>query len=429
MVETYLYLFIGICVVIIAWSLIRLERVYQYPFFMAAIFLSFILPQAYALVDNASSDPMVSTAALQRVLFHSCMCAGMCWIGYQYNPTTKWLNKLNIPINERRLSISGVVLLIIGLACYFSLSQITIQIAANGNWTGPATILSFFSTLIFVAFPIFLIKSLKNPNFINITLTIIAAIPIIQIIANGRRQPTITFLIAIGLSFFLVKKYIPPRLLFVFGVIAAAFIVPVLGRLRGDFWSLAFSGDWQSILSESQTGLNEVIKGDVLELRNAALMMDAAENQNNYGYGAGFWDSLVLQFVPGQIIGFDLKLSFQFQIRSDLEALYGYTIPNGSTPTGISDSFTEFGYFGSLLFALIGCMFKTLWISAINRNSLFAALLYISLISPAMVGITHGIGRFCQEFIFQLGTLCLVAYFCREKKVRPRGIHDLQQNL
>jgi hypothetical protein len=41
-----------------------------------------------------------------------------------------------------------------------------------------------------------------------------------------------------------------------------------------------------------------------------------------------------------------------------------------------------------------------------------------------MVGITHGIGRFCQEFVFQVGSLCLVAYFCREKKVQPRKIHN-----
>ena len=39
MAETYLYLFIGICIAIVAWGVIRLERVYQYPFFMVTIII------------------------------------------------------------------------------------------------------------------------------------------------------------------------------------------------------------------------------------------------------------------------------------------------------------------------------------------------------------------------------------------------------
>ena len=162
MSETFLFLFIGICAAIVAWSLIRVERVYQYPFFMTAIFLSFILPQAIALVNIRSFDPLVSEGALQRVLLYSCMCAGMCWLGYQFKPNTKWLDKLDIAIDERKLFISGFLLLTIGSVCYFSLFVIDIEIAANGTWTGIATILVFFANLLSIAFPIFLVKSLKN---------------------------------------------------------------------------------------------------------------------------------------------------------------------------------------------------------------------------------------------------------------------------
>ena len=396
--------------------MLRLERVYQYPFFMAAIFVSFILPQANSLVNNSSSSGFLSPSALEKVLLYSCMCAIMCWIGYQqFQPKEKLLSKLDIFLDDRKLLQAGFVLLSIGHLCNFLLSKITIERSAvNGNWTGPATILYFFSTFIFVALPIFLLHTLRHPNFINITMTVLAAAPILKvIIVDGRRQPTVTFLITVGMAFFLVKNYIPPRWLFIIFVGAAAFVIPVLGQLRGQFWSLLFSGDWQAAVDASQTNFEAVNTGKILELRNAALMMDAADLTNKYGFGTGFWDSIVFQYVPGQIVGFGTKKSLQFGASIDLKEIYGYKVPIGTTTTGIGDSYAELSYFGCLLFAAIGCIFKTLWISMTYRRSMFSSLLYIGLISPAMLGITHGISRFLQEFIFQAGTMYLVSKYAK----------------
>ena len=43
----------------------------------------------------------------------------------------------------------------------------------------------------------------------------------------------------------------------------------------------------------------------------------------------------------------------------------------------------------------------------------------MSLISPAMVAITHGTERFIQEFIFQIIVINLVSYYCGIKLKRP----------
>lgn len=418
MAEIYLDLLIGICIAIVGWSLIRLERIYQYPFFMASIFISFILPQAVTLV-NKSFGSVVSQAALERVLLYSCMCAAMCWVGYQYKPKRKLLAKLDIPLDESKLLQAGILLLVIGHLCFFLISRITIQTAANGSWTGPATILFLFGSVVYIALPVFLLKALKRPNFINITLTLIAAWPIVLLVLGGRRQTTVTLLVAIGLSLFLVRRYIPPRGLLVAGVISGAYLIPVIGLLRGKFWTLFFNGDWQTILSASQQGLESIEKGDILELRNAALMMDAAEKLDKYSYGTGLWDSIIFQFVPGQIVGFDVKASLQFNLGTlnDLQEVYGYKVHPGTTPTGMGDSFVDFSYFGCLTFVLMGLLFKTLWVSSVYRGSVVSSLLYIALIDSAMLGVTHGIGRFCQELIFKTGVIFLITYFCRKKTI------------
>ena len=414
MAEIYYYCFILICIGMLGWGLIRLERVYQYPFFMAAIFVSFILPQAATLIEKQTTVSNITDGGLEKVMLYACMCAAMCWLGYQrYQPQEKWLSKLDIDLNKNKLFQIGCLFLLIGCTCQFLLTKIEIQRSAiNNSWTGPATILAFFSGFLVVALPIFLLSALMKPNFINIAMTIVSAAPImLTIIVSGRRTPTITLLITIGIAYYLTKKYIPPRWIFVAAVIGAVFVIPLLGALRGDFWALLFSGDLQALVDTSNSSLAGVKKQDILELRNAALIINAVDSNHNYALGTGFWNSIVFQYVPGQIVGFDVKRSLQFGANFDLKALYGYVIPNGSTYTGLGDSFAEFGYFGCLIFWAIARLFKTLWISMVSRQSVFSALFYIGIVSPAMLGITHGIGVFLQQLIFQVCVMFLVAKY------------------
>jgi hypothetical protein len=63
MANFYLFIFISICIVIICWSIIRLERIYQFPFFMVSVFLSFILPQAIADSLGMKTKPLCTESA------------------------------------------------------------------------------------------------------------------------------------------------------------------------------------------------------------------------------------------------------------------------------------------------------------------------------------------------------------------------------
>ncbi len=414
MVEVYRDLLIIICICLLGWGLIRVERIYQYPFFMGSMFVSFLLPQVFALIKNPG---LMSQDALERVLLMSCLCAAACWIGYAMKPNTKFLKKLNIIIDQRKLFRAGIALMFQGYFFNFLLSITTIQRSDVGTWTGPATIYVFLAQVINIAFGIFLLQTLNHPKVVNIILTIIAGWPVVQPIFVGRRQPTMTFIIIVGLSFWLVLRYVPPRALVITAVVLLAFIIPVVGELRNRFWDLVFSGDWQEILSASQGAFETQQKGDILELRNAAFIADATEKTGMYGFGSGWWNNIVFQYVPGQIVGYDLKQSLQFNFitREKLEYLYGYTIPSGTTITGVGDSFAEFGYLGCFSFALIAYSFKHLWISAVYQKSIFSSLLYMGLVSPAMVGLTHGIGRFWQEAIFQVFFVSLAVYYSKTK--------------
>jgi hypothetical protein len=412
MAELYRYILVIICLGLLGWGISRVERIYQYPFFMGTLFTSFVLPQAFALSQNPGP---VTPEALERVLLMSCLCAAACWIGYERKPNPRWLAKLNIAIDERKLFRAGTLLMIQGLFFSFLVSRTEIPESARTQWTGPATIYLFFSQTVNIALGIFLLQALKHPTIIKIIFTSVAGWPLLSSVLGGRRTPTTTLIIIIGFSLFLVRRITPPRWLVITATSLMIFVIPVLGFLRGDFWNLVFSGNWQELQSASQRAFDYQQSGVTLELRNAALLMDASERLGVYGYGTGWWDSIIFQYVPGQIVGFDFKESLQFnwinpQIFLDQ---YGYTLPVGSTITGIGDSFIEFGYFGCFVFGLIGYIFKHLWISAVYQRSTFSRFLYMGLVSPAMLGITHGIGGFWSAAIFQVFFSILAAYYSK----------------
>jgi hypothetical protein len=60
-------------------------------------------------------------------------------------------------------------------------------------------------------------------------------------------------------------------------------------------------------------------------------------------------------------------------------------------------------------------LFKNLWTSLTVSNSIVSTLLYISLITPAMIGVTHGIGAFINQFIFNAGISFFVFYYSRSE--------------
>ena len=421
MAEIYRNLLVIICLGLLGWGLIRIERIYQYPFFMGVIFISFLVPQAFALVNNPGK---LDQESLERVLLMSSLCAASCWFGYQAKPNLKWLTKFQIDVDKNKLFQAAIFLMLMGYFFNFLLKNTDKAEWRGGAPTGSATIYIFFGQVIYIAFSIFLLEAIKKPSIQNIILTLLAGLIPLQTVLIGRRQPTMTFAIIVGLSFWLIRRYIPPRWLIILAIFLMAILIPAIGLMRGGFWDALFNGQWQTILSASDLSTKSLQKGSILELRNAAFLIAATVHLKLYGFGAGWWDAIIQTLIPGQILGFGFKQSLQFGLLSDngyssnsiLSNVYGYTWHPGTTPTGVGDSFVEFGYLGCLTFALMAYFFKNLWISAYCYRSIFSSLLYMALISPAMLGLTHGIGRFLQEFIFQLGMISLVIFYSRSRQ-------------
>lgn len=412
MVELYLYLLIAICIGLLGWGLIRLERIYQYPFFMGGIFVSFILPQAIALINNPGA---ASTKAVERVLIMSCFCAAMCWLGYQLPPSINLIKKLDIAINPDKLLHGGIVFILIGYISSFLIFQLPEAVRDNTQWTGIITVYGFFGGLIYPGLTIVLLSALQRPTVNRIVLTIFASfIPLQTIVLYGRRQVTATFILTLGTALYFFYRYIPPRWLALTAIVSALFIIPLIG----DYRAIAKAGEWSQITElRPFDNLKALIeKGQILELRNAALLIDSAVQTGQYGFGTGYWDGFVSRFVPAQFVGLEFKNDLQLNLSNfDFKALYGYSQPTGATNTGIGDAFVQFDYFGSLYFAFLGFLFKNLWLSATFGQSVVSQLFYISLITPAMRSVTHGTLEFPPTLFFYFIFLGAVIIYSKDQ--------------
>jgi hypothetical protein len=412
MAYLYFYLLFAICFALLVWGLWKPERVYQYPFFMGATFTSFILPQAISLLKNPGP---VTQQALARVLLMSCLCVAMCWLGYQLTPSPNFIKKLDISVDHNRLLHCGIIFVLIGYIFTFLIYRSLDTNLYTRYWTGIATIYNFFANLIYPGLTIILISTFQRPNFIKILLCIGAVlIPLQTIIIYGRREPIAILLLSIGLSLYFTRKFIPPRWLIITLIFTAIIITPLAYNYR----MISQNNDWNQLqeLRPVEKFEDFIEQGQTLELRNAALLMDAAAKTGQYKYGMDYWNSIIFNFVPAQIVGKNVKKSLQIlSYRYNLKYMYNYSIPAGSTNTGIADSFIQFDYFGCLFFVLLGYFFKNLWILAKYTKSMISQVFYIGLISPSILSITHQTVTFLPALLFLLFFMLPVIMYSRNK--------------
>src|SRR5437762_2492739 len=127
----YLAIFCGMLGLALWTVAIKPEKIYEFPYFMAAVFAVFIVPQAISLIRFPGEARPEWVA---NVLLISCLCYAMCWLGYRL-PTIRSVQQLLAqPVKWDRLFRGGVVF--IGVSFFFShlLSQMTEEERGGSTW-------------------------------------------------------------------------------------------------------------------------------------------------------------------------------------------------------------------------------------------------------------------------------------------------------
>lgn len=423
-----IWIFVALLSGILIKGFMKPKRLLEYPYFMAATFLVFILPQVISLKRFPGMAPLES---LTPVMIMTNLCLASCYLGYLI-PPSKWIARHgSVPVRIDRLFQVGVIFIFVSIFFSYLISLMTAEETGGSMWTGRATIYLFFSQLVYPGFSIVFLTALTRRSFGAWFFTFLAALnPIITIVFAGRRESAALFVLTIGLTLFFHRRIIPPRLVIASGLVFAMLAIPATAKYRTAVSQEGVVGaKGIDLIGNFSRFLNEE---SILELRNAAVLIYATEVRENYDYGTAYWDQLVFRFVPAQIFGREFKENLMFEepkIDEEKEeeveiGIRSFTPPKGSTLTGMGDSFKQFGYFGCLFFAVVALIFRSLWETALQPNTFFAKLLYIQTSTSAMRSVTHQTVDFFPGLFYNvvfLGLAVLYARIPRKARAMSKG--------
>jgi hypothetical protein len=408
----YLVLLAASCFVLLIRATIRPILFYQFPYFIAATFTAFILPQAYAAYTGEWGGSYLDTALIMSLL-----CLAGCWFGYLPKAHPALLEKFNVRMNPGRFFHGGVVLVAVGY--YFTYRFGTLDEGElTSALTGIGTIYLFFSGLVYPGFAICFYCALRGQGaFAWIVAAIAAWIPIQIAIFYGRREPTVLFLLSLALVIYFLKGKRLPRLLVLGAVIAAMFAIPATAEYRKSaaedpleaFQQLDIAEQFNQYFNEESPS----------EFKNAVTLIAVTMANGDYEMGVGYWNHLVFRFVPAQILGENFKNSLmiggkQRDYGEYIERAAGFRLPVGTTVTGIGDSFNQFGLLGCLVFAAMAYLFKNIWVAANQPGGTVAQILYIQVSTTGMRALTHQTVDFLPGFIYSAIFIGLVALYAKE---------------
>jgi hypothetical protein len=416
MVDIYMFLLISLAFFGLARGLLKGgEALYQYSFLTTATFAGFIIPQALSMYYNFDE---YGTSRLEQTMLMTVLCCGFCVFAPAARTPFQWAY---VAIDERRFFFCGIFLSIVGFIATQMMNRLAVDY--QGLWTGTITIYHFFALLIIPGYAICVRHALLSGKWYNWLTAAIGGQPLaLAIMYAGRREQAVVFVLAIGLSLYFCKKWVPPRLLVLAMIAFAALIIPMIGTYRAHSME-------EGIYAMQDIDLiggfeNYIREGKILELRNASYTIEATSESGMYAFGSGYWDAMIFHFFPAQIFGVDAKAALMFDpggaaLTQRLEAL-GYFTPEGSTVTGVGDSYRQLGYFGSLFYVVIGIFGQRLWASA--KLSAFGQVTYICCVTAAMKSITHGTVEYFPGITFYFAFLMLTYYVSRTPRAQSVSI-------
>jgi hypothetical protein len=414
-----------------AWALVKRERLLSPPFLVTVVFMAWVLPQLIVLTLRQE----VPASGLQKAAVVSLLCLAGFLVGYAWPRKRKVL--LNWKPTNRDLMVLCCLLAVVGGLAYSK----TLALAPDayedfgGAWTGPITIYAFFKALVPLGFATSFLLYLRSKSKLAFALTIFNGVLLAYLIlVLGRRAETAGVILTYALAMFFLRGWTPSRWVMVSTIFVGALWVLSIGQYR-DFvvatdvisWSryfdLVFStisiSNFDDFLSFVFASPFDLVSSE--EMKNVSFYLEAIDREGKYGFGATIWNSLVVNFVPGQILGNDFKNGLQVLLGDPAFDRFGYVRWPGSTLTGMVDAYWDFWYFAPIKFGLVGFFLRRLFVAA-KENDVVAQLLMLGLIVPALHMVTHSVNWFFNELVY--ATIFLVApLYILGLRRRPRHVY------
>ncbi len=347
----------------LAWGLYNTRRIIKAPFLYAVGMALIICPQFYVATYNPWRVPdqafrifsiMVVLCTIALYWGHS--KAGRAIIRQSYSPPSyRWA------IDDNRLFCLGLFISLIGT---FGAVQLRSLGEIEGLWRGWPVYWHTLSTLVLPGISLLLISYFQSKKLYRLVLALcFSFFPFQAIVVLGRRSATFTlpFIYLFPLLLYKPKLRIP-RWAVAGSLVLALIVVYAFPYWRGEFKE----GRYLDVIRERPASeiVSDMFSGEqdnTLEVVDAMILTGAYYETNRYGFGIDrVYNSLVHRYVPGELIGRELKASLflgEGVSKDWVSEVYGIPVAFYTAKTAFSEVFGEFSFFGCILFFYTGYFF------------------------------------------------------------------------
>ena len=404
---------------VVLWGLGARHRFLTFPMLAALVYLGWVLPQA---IFVAGEDRLPRDGVL-IVLTMACLSLVAIILGWRRKaaatPSDAAPSYIYAP---SRLLAGAAALSLAGAFFNVTLWSLPEELLRQSQWSGPQTILVFFAKLQWLGLALAWLLWLRDRRVVALGIVVFNLAFLLEPVFLGARRAGIAELALIALaSLWFARRWAPTRPMLIAGAVAAVLVVNAIGAIRAVTVELQYSDGWppaaeiaDALMEIDYLGetLGEARRIETSELALATAWAAAAQRDAVFNFGTRYWDALVDQYVPGQLVGYDVKRGLQFGMHPRVSDHFTFRFVTGLTSTGFYDAFGTFWFFGAIVFWAIARAMRWLYDAAV-RGQIWAQYAYPYLAVDAMHTITHGTAAFITGLPFLILASVAVFLFAR----------------
>jgi len=364
---------------VLAAGFLRPNGYMQVPFWVAAVYLGWAIPQLWYMrqVYRTSAEDHLATLHIFCLFCLLATIAGWYW-GVR---SGKGRAIREVVTDDMLVRICVVITIIVCL--------MTIGIAvrpreewAGPIWSGPLAIMNFFRELKLVSLFLSLYLVAKRRNTLTIALVVIhIALYVPAAVLLFRRRAMLELFTCTILALWFARRTVMPRVMIAAAIPAGMLVVFAVASLRDMSDAYTTDARWLTLSEVSSVDFWAATpftnENNASEMTNALRMVRFADDHGVHTYGGATWNRIVHLWVPAQLVGEEGKrnLKVDYELPQRIVDTYNEQNRIGSTPTGMGEAYLEFGFLGALFFAAMGFVTGRWW-SRAHRGSRTAMVLY-----------------------------------------------------
>jgi len=381
-----LFILSSICLSIVIAAIQKPKRIFEFPFLFTFGIILFILPTAWYIVNRTG---LISDFVFSLMIFNVLICYLAGLFGYYFIIADN--SEVKKPQWTLDLDLSFKVVLPIVVVSSLSYLYL-VNLDIEGEWRGLPVYLLYVGRFIWPVIIVILVSLLIKPNKWKLIVLGISLIhPMYAMLFLGRRYEFGIVLISCATAYHLVTGWKPRRILIPTVLIVAIILFTILPVVREE----TKKGNFREVLEVELFHTLDLYFSGVKtnEFIEACYDLEGLYYSGEAGYGAGIWNGIIIQFIPGSIIGQERKAEFLLPTINMAEIRKEYSSSSEHffylAPLGFNSLFLEFRFFGFLFYFVVGVLFKLMIVHVRRYSHPFHMIMY-SIFVISCMNITFG---------------------------------------